>query len=449
MPDRGGTGSTSSAARAEAPASASVRPEPEADAGAAFDPSDPDESRAAHTSSAAGAPEPGSLGPRMPDRGGTGSTSNAARAEASASASVSVRPEPEEVAGATIHSPEGDGAHAVGAAVEGAGTQAQQVIDAVNVAATGTGTGAPGTDAQTGRPAESGDTGGHPGNPARGAAHSGPVEARETRQVPGPAPPGVGAAEGERPLHEAGRATPAGDRHMAAVEAGREPLVRQASSGAGDRPPRASARAAELNGDEGGGAVPEGDGLGQDGAEQDGDLPREGRAPTPPRESGATGRSARALQSALAFVHGADGAPAMAAALSTGAASAAPSMTPQERAANISQLVRSMQVLVRNGIGEVTVRLRPEHLGDVSILIRVDGKSVSATVRAESQSVREWLLSQEDALRAGLAQQGLTLDRLVVQRDTRHDRGDREPPQARRPRTRRHPGGSERFEVSA
>ena len=68
---------------------------------------------------------------------------------------------------------------------------------------------------------------------------------------------------------------------------------------------------------------------------------------------------------------------------------------------------------------EATVRLRPEYLGEVTIQLRVDGSGVSAIVRAESAGVRQWLQSQEQSIRGGLAEHGLELSRFVVDPDDR------------------------------
>lgn len=114
---------------------------------------------------------------------------------------------------------------------------------------------------------------------------------------------------------------------------------------------------------------------------------------------------------------------------------------------NFGRLVQTMRVQLKDGISEATVRLRPEHLGEVNISIRVDGKVVSAIVHAESAGVREWLQSQESALRASLSEQGLQLDRLHVQRDPRHDRREHPSQEPKRSRPRHPAGPDARFEV--
>jgi hypothetical protein len=121
-------------------------------------------------------------------------------------------------------------------------------------------------------------------------------------------------------------------------------------------------------------------------------------------------------------------------------------MHPYERAENIGRLVQSMRVLVRDGASEATIRLRPEHLGDVNISLRVDGRSVSAVVRAEAAGVREWLQLQHESLRQSLALHGLSLDRLDVEPDERRERREHDEEQPRRPRPRPLDPGA-RFDV--
>ncbi len=96
---------------------------------------------------------------------------------------------------------------------------------------------------------------------------------------------------------------------------------------------------------------------------------------------------------------------------------AAPAQGPGPETMN--QLVQSMRTQFRNGIGEAVVRLNPDHLGAVSISLRVEHGTVTASVAAESASVRQWLESQEQTLRQSLAGQGLNLDRLEVHPDER------------------------------
>ena len=162
-----------------------------------------------------------------------------------------------------------------------------------------------------------------------------------------------------------------------------------------------------------------------------------------PAQDGPTGKTP-----AVAVIHASDGTFRLGPL--SGAAPPAPlasSLNAREQVENIDRLVQAMRVIVRDGISEATVRLRPEHLGEVSIAVRVEGRTVSATVHAESAEVREWLHLQEDTLRSALQGQGLSLERLVVQRDGRQDRRE-PPPEQRRFRARRDESSTERFEVA-
>ena len=89
---------------------------------------------------------------------------------------------------------------------------------------------------------------------------------------------------------------------------------------------------------------------------------------------------------------------------------------------NVGRLIESMRVQMKHGIQEATVRLNPEHLGEVTISVRVERGAVSAVVHAETAAVQQWLESQEDKLRSGLSDQGLHLERFIVQRDRPQER---------------------------
>jgi flagellar hook-length control protein FliK len=115
---------------------------------------------------------------------------------------------------------------------------------------------------------------------------------------------------------------------------------------------------------------------------------------------------------------------------------------------NVGRLVQAMRVIARPGAWEATVRLNPEHLGDVSIALRVERNSVSAVVNAEAAGVRQWLESQEQAVRSGMAEHGLNLDRFIVQRDGQRREAEPEQQQEsprRQPRQRQ--ASSQRFEI--
>jgi flagellar hook-length control protein FliK len=120
-------------------------------------------------------------------------------------------------------------------------------------------------------------------------------------------------------------------------------------------------------------------------------------------------------------------------------------------AENLSRLVQSIKVQAKDGLSEANVRLNPEHLGEVTIAVRVDAGTVSAVVRAESADVRQWLRGQEDGIRAALADQGLTLDELVVEQDGQRGREQEQPSdeEQRKARVRARRVSTASFEVSA
>ena len=91
---------------------------------------------------------------------------------------------------------------------------------------------------------------------------------------------------------------------------------------------------------------------------------------------------------------------------------------------NLSRLVQSLRVQARDGVSEATIRLNPEHLGEVTIAVRVERGTVTAIVRAESGDVRQWLRAQEDSIRSAMAQEGMRLDKLVVEQDGQRQRGE-------------------------
>jgi flagellar hook-length control protein FliK len=113
------------------------------------------------------------------------------------------------------------------------------------------------------------------------------------------------------------------------------------------------------------------------------------------------------------------------------------------------QVIRGIQLQVRDGGGDARIHLRPEHLGDVVVELRVERDGVVATLRADTPVVRSWLAGHQDDLRAGLADVGLHLEQLTVSdreapQEQRRDPSQDEPP---RRRHREQVAGSGRFEI--
>jgi len=79
-----------------------------------------------------------------------------------------------------------------------------------------------------------------------------------------------------------------------------------------------------------------------------------------------------------------------------------------------SQLVQAIRMQWKGGVGDARLTLHPEYLGEVSIALRVENGSVNASLSADTPGVRAWMEANESVLRQGLAEQGLSLNRLTV-----------------------------------
>ncbi len=99
------------------------------------------------------------------------------------------------------------------------------------------------------------------------------------------------------------------------------------------------------------------------------------------------------------------------------------------------QIVQSLRLQFRDGIGEAVLKLKPEHLGSVAISLRVENGGIKANVQADMPAVRQWLESQQDTLRSALAEHGLRLDRFDVEPDGQRQ-ASHEDPRERSPRKR-------------
>jgi hypothetical protein len=117
------------------------------------------------------------------------------------------------------------------------------------------------------------------------------------------------------------------------------------------------------------------------------------------------------------------------------------------------QMVKAMQWQWRSGVGEARFRLRPEHLGEITVSLRVERGTVTAVMRADSRVVQEWIQAHRQDLQAALAEQGLHLERLRVatdadaRRQQQGQQGRSDPDDERAPRRGREPGEWPAFEV--
>ena len=83
----------------------------------------------------------------------------------------------------------------------------------------------------------------------------------------------------------------------------------------------------------------------------------------------------------------------------------------------LHQVVSSLKMQWKDGIGEAKLHLRPDALGAVSVSLRVEAGAVTAVVRADSPQVQEWVVQHQQTLRQQMEAAGLRLDELVVTPD--------------------------------
>ncbi len=105
----------------------------------------------------------------------------------------------------------------------------------------------------------------------------------------------------------------------------------------------------------------------------------------------------------------------------------------------VEQIVASLKMQWKDGVGEAKLHLRPDALGAVTVTLRVEHGAVTAVVRAESAQVQEWVLQHQQSLRQQMEAAGLRLEELVVspddQREPKQDEDASPESQRRRPRT--------------
>jgi flagellar hook-length control protein FliK len=114
------------------------------------------------------------------------------------------------------------------------------------------------------------------------------------------------------------------------------------------------------------------------------------------------------------------------------------------------RLVQSLRMQFQRGGGDAVVHIRPEHLGPLTVSVRVENGVVSARVHADNPLVVEWLQSNEQTLREGLRSSGLHLDRLVIHRDDDPSARtpQREDARGRRDQRRRQDSAQSTFEIT-
>ncbi len=93
----------------------------------------------------------------------------------------------------------------------------------------------------------------------------------------------------------------------------------------------------------------------------------------------------------------------------------------------INQIVDHMKITIKQDAAEINLKLKPEHLGDLSLKIITERGIVTAQFVAESQQVKEIIEANFNHLKNVLQEQGLKVDQLSVsvgqqhQNDTDHE----------------------------
>lgn len=90
-----------------------------------------------------------------------------------------------------------------------------------------------------------------------------------------------------------------------------------------------------------------------------------------------------------------------------------PGLSQQERVRVIQRIARSFNRISSEG-GSINLRLHPEHLGSVSVQVRLEGRSLSARLSTETAAARDAIMQDLPALRQRLADQGFDVTKFQV-----------------------------------
>ena len=107
--------------------------------------------------------------------------------------------------------------------------------------------------------------------------------------------------------------------------------------------------------------------------------------------------------------------------------------------ASAKQIVKGVQGAIGSERSHVTLRMVPESLGQIHIRITMENGQLSAQLNAEKDSTRAMMQQGLNSLRAAFDEQGLKVDRLVVNKeqfDTKQDYGKNEDSQDRAAKNR-------------
>jgi hypothetical protein len=78
------------------------------------------------------------------------------------------------------------------------------------------------------------------------------------------------------------------------------------------------------------------------------------------------------------------------------------------------QLVQKARVMVKEGLSELQIQLKPEYLGRLNLHLAVENGLITARFMAESLQVKQIIESSLNQLKQSLGEQGLQVDRLEV-----------------------------------
>ncbi len=89
-------------------------------------------------------------------------------------------------------------------------------------------------------------------------------------------------------------------------------------------------------------------------------------------------------------------------------------MSPKDEEANVKELMRQAQLIVKKGGGEMKLEMSPEGMGKVHLKVGVENGQVSVQMLAESDAAKKMLENNLGDLRASLVAHKLHVDQLKV-----------------------------------
>jgi flagellar hook-length control protein FliK len=87
----------------------------------------------------------------------------------------------------------------------------------------------------------------------------------------------------------------------------------------------------------------------------------------------------------------------------------------EQESALSAQVSRGLAQVLKGGGGEITLRLRPEQLGEVRAQVRMEHGVVSVRIEAASEEARSLLERDSSSLRSALEARGLTVEHVRVE----------------------------------